>query len=146
MKKLLLILLLTTSIIFSQDKVDINGITLAYNNNLKVLTLVISPASVYTNDSDMDVNIEIHRRYLLRALIDGNIYAMTEPYFQHKGHTKEMGWSFNTTRPYNSKIINSNYIFQFEDLIEGEEYILEVSNVCDNKHVTNKKSVSILIN
>lgn len=145
MRKLLAILLIGTSTMFSQSTTTVRGVTLSYDKVNKTMTVQLTPQSVYTNDTDMDVNIEIYKQFALKMVVQGNMYSMTEPYFQHKGHTKGMGWSFSTTRPSGSKVVKVNYIYQFIDVQPGEEYILEVSNVCDGKYITNSKSGSVVI-
>ena len=144
MKKLLVMLLIGTAM-FSQSKATVRGVTLSYDKVHKVMTLELTPKSVYTNDTDMDVVIEIHKQFALRMTIGVVTYSMTEPYFKQKGHTRDMGWNFSTTTPSRCLTVKENYVYQFKDINPGEEYILEVSNVCDDKYITNKKLVSILI-
>ena len=145
MKKLLVMLLIGTAM-FSQSKATVRGVTLSYNKVNKIMTLKLTPKSVYTNDTDMDVVIEIHRQFALKIVLGGVTYSMTEPYFKQKGHTRDMGWNFSTTTPLRCITVKENYVYQFKDMNPGEEYILEVSNVCDDKYTTDSKSVSILIN
>jgi hypothetical protein len=145
MKKLLIMLLIGTAM-FSQSKTTVRGVTLDYDKVHKVMTLKLTPKSVYTNDTDMDVVIEIHKQFALKMAIGGVTYSMTEPYFKQKGHTRDMGWIFTTIEPSGCIELKKNYTYQFKDIHPGEEYILEVSNVCDDKYTTNSKSGSILIN
>lgn len=145
MKKLLVMLLIGTAM-FSQSKATVRGVTLSYDKVHKVMTLKLTPKSVYTNDTDMDVVIEIHKQFALRMTIGGVVYSMTEPYFKQKGHTRDMGWNFSTTTPLKCLTVKENYVYQFRDISPGEEYILAVSDICDDKYTTNSKSVSILIN
>ncbi len=72
-------------------------------------------------------------------------YSITEPFFEHSGHVREMGWSFSSYKPRGCKEIKNNYVFQFTN-VEPGEYILTVSDVCDNKYVTNEQTMSIQIN
>lgn len=145
MRKLLALLLIGTSTMFSQSITTVRGVTLSYDKVNRTMTIQLTPQSVYTNDTDMDVNIEIHKQFALKMVVQGSTYSITEPYFQHKGHAKNIGWSFSTIRPSGSKIVKLNYIYQFTDVQPGEEYILEVSNVCDGKYLTNTKSGSVVI-
>jgi predicted Ser/Thr protein kinase len=71
---------------------------------------------------------------------------MTEAFFEHSGHVREMGWIFTTYKSGGCKEIKKNYVFQFSNVQPGEEYILTVSNVCNDKYVTNEQTGSIQIN
>lgn len=145
MKKILILLLLTTTM-FSQNKVTVNGITLSYDRVQKVMTLNIIPKSVYTNDMGISTNIEIHKQFVLKIVVGGITYSMSEPYFQQKGYVKDMGWNFSTTTPSGCKEIKPNYLYQFTNITPGEEYILEVSKICDGKYIIDNKSKSLIIN
>ena len=57
-----------------------------------------------------------------------------------------MGWNFSTTIPSGCLTVKENYIYQFKDITPGEEYILEVSKVCDDKYTIDSKSKSLIIN
>jgi hypothetical protein len=145
MKKLLVMLLIGTAM-FSQSKTTVRGVTLSYDKVHKVMILKLTPNSMYTNDADMDVVIEIHKQFALKTVIGGVTYSMSESYFKQKGHTRDMGWIFITEKPVGCIEVKQNYIYQFKDINPGEEYILEVSSVCDDKYTANSKSGSILIN
>jgi hypothetical protein len=93
----------------------------------------------------MDVKIEINKEFALRMTIGGVNYSVSEPYFEHKGHKEEMFWYFTTTSQIKYTEIKKNYVYQFRGVEPGEEYILTVSNVCDNKYVTNEQTMSIQI-
>jgi hypothetical protein len=100
---------------------------------------------MYTNDADMDVKIVINKEFALKMTIGGVNYSVTEAFFEHSGHVTEMGWNFMTYKPNGCKEIKKNYVYQFTN-VEPGEYILTVSNVCDNKYVTNEQTMSIQIN
>ena len=144
MKKILLMFLIGTMTMFSQT-IKVRGVTLSYDKLKKTMTLTTTPKIMYTNDTDMDVKIVINREFALSMTIGGVNYSITEPFFEHSGHVREMGWSFSTYKPRGCKEIKNNYVFQFSNLEPGE-YILTVSDVCDNKYVTNEQTMSIQIN
>jgi hypothetical protein len=145
MKKILLMFLFGTMTMFSQT-IKVKGVTLSYDKIKKIMTLTTTPKIMYTNDKDMDVKIEINKEFALRMTIGGVNYSVSEPYFEHKGHKEEMFWCFTTTSQIKYKEIKKNYVYQFKGVKPGEEYILTVSNVCDNKYVTNEQTMSIQIN
>lgn len=145
MKKILLMFLIGTMTMFSQT-IKVRGVTLSYDKVKKIMTLTTTPKIMYTNDRDMDVKIEINKEFALRMTIGGVNYSVSEPYFEHKGHKEEMFWYFTTTSQIKYTEIKKNYVYQFRGVEPGEEYILTVSNVCDNKYVTNEQTMSIQIN
>ena len=144
MKKILFIFLIGTMSMFSQTT-SVRGVTLSYNVTRKVMTLTISPRTMYTNDENLNVRVAINKEFALKMKIGGIDYSMTEPYFEHKGHTRQWGWAFSTISPDKCKEIKKNYVYQFRDVKPGEEYILSVSNVCDDKYVSKEKTGSIQI-
>jgi hypothetical protein len=144
MKKILLMFLIGTMTMFSQT-IKVRGVTLSYDKLKKTMTLTTTPKIMYTNDTDMDVKIVINKEFVLKMTIGGVNYSITEPFFEHSGYVREMGWSFSTYKPRGCKEIKNNYVFQFSNLEPGE-YILTVSDVCDNKYVTNEQTMSIQIN
>ena len=131
---------------YSQNNTTVRGVKLSYDSKKRVMTLTTSHKITYTNDYDLDVCIEINKGYALKMVMNGITYSMTEPYFKHIGHTREMGWAFSTTQPKGLKTIKENYIYQFSDIQPGEEYIITVSNVCDDKYISSEEKGSIVIN
>ena len=127
MKNIILMFLLGTTIMLSQTKTSVRDITLCYNKGEKVMILNILPKTMNTNDSDMDVKIEIYKGYAIKMNINGETSPVIKPYFEHTGYTTgDVSW-------------------EFSDVKLGEEYILIVSNVCDNKYITNQQTGSIII-
>ena len=136
--------LIGTMTMFSQT-IKVRGVTLTYDKVKKVMTLTTTPKIMYTNDTDMDVKIEINKEFALKMNINGVNYSMVQAFFEHSGHVREMGWCFITYKPIGCKEIKNNYVFQFTN-VEPGEYILTVSDVCDEKYVTNEQTMSIQIN
>jgi hypothetical protein len=136
--------LIGTMTMFSQT-IKVRGVVLSYDKVKKTMTLTTTPKIMYTNDTDMDVKIQINKEFSLQMTINGVDYPVTRAFFEHSGHVREMGWSFSTLKPKTCREIKNNYVFQFTN-VEPGEYILTVSDVCDNKYVTNEKSMSIKIN
>lgn len=130
---------------YSQNNTTVRGVKLSYDSKKRVMTLTTSHKIMYTNDYDLDVCIEINKGYALKMVMNGITYSMTEPYFKHIGHTREMGWAFSTTQPRGLKTIKENYIYQFSVVQPGEEYVMTVSTICDDKYVTNEEKGSIVI-
>jgi len=131
---------------YSQNNTTVRGVKLSYDKKKHVMTLTTSHKIMYTNDYDLDVCIELHKGHALKMVMNGITYSMTEPYFKHIGHTREMGWAFSTTQPKGLKTIIENYIYQFSDIQPGEEYIITVSNVCDDEYISSEEKGSIVIN
>jgi len=146
MKNILLMFLIGTTMMFSQSSTTVRGVKLTYDKVKKTMTLTTTPKIMYTNDINMDVKIEIHKEYALHMTINGVNYSMSDAFFEHSGHTRDMGWCFITYKSNGCKEIKKNYVFQFTNIQQGEEYILTVSDVCDNKYVTNEQTGSIIIN
>ena len=136
--------LIGTMTMFSQT-IKVRGVVLSYDKVKKVMTLTTTSKIMTTNDIHSEVKIVINREFALSMTIGGVNYSITEPFFEHSGHVREMGWAFETYKPKGCKEIKNNYVFQFTNLEPGE-YILTVSNVCDNKYVTNEQTMSIHIN
>jgi hypothetical protein len=144
MNKIILFFLIGTIPIFSQT-IKVRGVILTYDKVKKTMTLTTTPKIMYTNDTDLDVKIVINKEFALKMTIGGVNYSITEAFFEHSGHVREIGWIFMTYKPNGCKEIKNNYVFQFTN-VEPGEYILTVSDVCDNKYVTNEQTMSIQIN
>jgi hypothetical protein len=144
MKKLSLIFFFIFSIGFSQSKINVRGVTLSYNQQKRVMTLVIPEKLMKTTDPDAEVRIRILEEYSLTMVINGQEYTMTDEFFLREGRIYDSGWTYLTIRPGYCKEVKANYVYEFSHL-QASEYILEVSDVCDNRWVTNKKSQSITI-
>lgn len=137
--------LLGTATIFPQST-TVRGITLSHNKVKKTMTLTIPKAITFTNVNGVDINIEIHKEVMI---INGENKSITEPYFKRTGHEDDMGWFFITHRPNTSeeiKEIKDKHIYVFYNIENGEEYILSVSDVCDNKYITKLETGSLIIN
>ena len=144
MKKILLMFLIGTMTMFSQT-IKVRGVVLSYDKVKKVMTLTTTPKIMTTNDIHSEVKIVIDREFALSMTIGGVNYSLKNSFFEHSGKVYQDGWSFSSYKPRGCKEIKNNYVFQFSNLEPGE-YILTVSDVCDNKYVTNEKSMSIQIN
>lgn len=144
MKNILVMFLLGTMTIFSQST-TVRGVTLSYDKVKKIMTLKILPKTMYTNDASMDVNVSIYRDFGIKMIMNGVSHSISKPYFEHVGHTRDMGWFFITHKPSRCKEVKENYIYTFSEIQSDEEYILIVSNVCDDKYVTDEQTGSIII-
>ena len=166
MKKLILSLLLivgllmsaqrktvqTTKVVKNKPKVGINvrGVELTYNKAKKTMTLIAKREVMRTNDDDMYTVIKISKNAELQIIINGETLPSDESYFTLTGHILESFWMFNSRRRcycdgdfYPATGINK---YVFYHINPGEEYILSVSNLCDDKYQTNYKSASLITN
>jgi hypothetical protein len=144
MKKILLMFLFGTMTMFSQST-TVRDVTLSYNKVKKVMTLNISPKTMNTDDVNMNIKIEIHKGYSLKMIVNGESHSISKSYFEHTGHTLGVCWYFYTRSTTRYKEIKEDYVYEFSNVRPGEEYILTVSNISDDKYVTNEQTDSIII-
>jgi hypothetical protein len=130
MKKLLVLLLISTAM-FSQTT-TVKGIILSYDKVSQTMTLNIPKTSVKVYDKDKQISISISKEHTLNT------------YFIHRGYYYMDMSLFETSRPGNCTIIKDNLIFKFTDVDKGE-YILEVSDLCNWKWVSNIENNSLII-
>ena len=138
-----------TAQIQKSNTINIDGVELSYNRVKKTMTLIVKPEIMRTNDDDMYTVIKISKNAELQIIINGETLLSDESYFTLKGHILESFWIFNSHRRcycdgdfYPVTGINK---YVFYHINPGEEYILSVSNLCDDKYQTNYKSKSIII-
>jgi len=143
MKKFLLAALLTTSVMLSQST-TVRGVTLSYDKASHSMTLTIPQNLMQVSDTDSDVKVTIHKQYSLRISVNGANVPTYNQYFSHQGHCYNDMWSFITFTPGNCTEIKRNYVFKFTN-VQPNEYILDVSDVCDDKWESNQQSKSIVI-
>lgn len=144
MKVLLIIFLVGTSAMLAQ-KTTVNGITLSYDQKTGLMTLTTPERSLKTPDLETDKMVIIKRVLDRIFIIGGTEYTVSETYYHMEGSVYYMGYAFiyymiplECTR----SATNSGAVFKRP---ERGEYILTVSDVCDDKWVTNKASGSIMI-
>ena len=131
---------------FNIVKTSVRGVVLSYNKVRKIMTITIPRETMRTSDPDMYVLVELNKEFSLKLIINDVPISMNEVFFKQEGHFDDYHWAFYTTRPGNCKEIKKNSVYQFTDIEIGEEYILSVSNLCDNKYETDLKTGSIIIN
>jgi hypothetical protein len=131
------------------NTINIDGVELSYNRIKKTMTLIVKPEIMRTNDDDMYTVVKISKSAELRIIINGETISASESFFSVKGHILESFWVFTTYKPsycdgdfYPVTGINK---YVFYHINPGDEYILSVSNLCDDKYQTNYKSKSIII-
>ena len=137
--------LLGTITMFSQSTTTVRDVTLSYNKVKKVMTLNILPKTMNTDDVNMNIKIEIHKGYSLKMIVNGESRSISKSYFEHTGHTLGVCWYFYTRSTTRYKEIKEDYVYEFSNVRTGEEYILTVSNISDDKYVTNEQTDSIII-
>ncbi len=103
------------------------------------MLLTIPQHTMEVVDSDADVRVSINRECILTV---PNVPS--KQFFIHEGHSIKGMWTFLTGKPTTTKEIKMNYIYQFIDVQPGE-YILGVSDVCDDQWETNHKYGYIVI-
>jgi hypothetical protein len=143
MNRFLATALLVSSVMFSQTAA-VRGVTLFYDNIHNTLTLTIPQKLMAVSDKDSEVRVTIDKKYSLRMTVNGASVATGNHYFSLQGHSYGSMSIFSTLKPSNCVEVRRNYVFKFTD-IQPDEYILRVSDVCDNKWESNGQSISIII-
>jgi hypothetical protein len=143
MKKLLVMLLFSTAM-FSQT-IKVRGVTLSYDKVHKTIILIIPEKLMRVYDIGNEVKVMINKQYSLRMIINGMDVATYSEYFLHQGHSYENMWMFSTIQPDNCIEVKRNYVYKFTN-VQSNEYILQVSNICDNKWESNQQNYSIIVN
>ncbi len=130
--------------------INVSGVELTYNKAKKTMTLIANREIMRTNDDDMYTVIKISKNAELQIIINGESLPSDESYFTLNGHILESFWVFRSLRRcycdgdfYPATGINK---YVFYHINPGEEYILSVSNLCDDKYQTNYKSASLITN
>ena len=143
MRKYLLIALLISSAMFSQST-TVRGVTLSYDKVHNTMVLYIPEKVMKVTDKDSEVRITIDTQYSLRMNVNGASVTTYSEYFLHQGHSYNSSWVFLTIKPSNCIEFRNNYIYKFTD-VQPNEYILQVSDMCDSKWESNQESNSIII-
>ena len=144
MKRLIILFLIWSSSIVAQ-KITVNGITLSYDQKTKLMTLTTPERYLKTSDSETDKRIIIAKKSDPPFLINGQQYTISETYYHMEGSVYYMGYAFIYYRiplECTKSASNSGSVFKRP---ERGEYILTVSDVCDDKWVTNTASGSIIV-
>jgi hypothetical protein len=135
--------LLISSTMFAQST-TVRGVTLSYDKVQKIMTLTIPEKVLKVIDSDSELLITIDKQYCLRMVINGVSTITYTQYFLHQGHSYNSSWIFLTIKPSNCVEVKRNYIYKFTN-VQPDEYILQVSDMCDDKWESNQQSNSIII-
>jgi hypothetical protein len=151
MKNLIVLYLLGNLTGFGQTA-KINDITLSYDSKKNKMKLVMPSHNFYLPLEDNDLTIYIHKEFLLKMIINGTEYSVSEPYFEYSGYMRETsGFSeikHNESRgvEYNENVnpfISKYTSFMFSNLEKGE-YILEVVRRCVD-YEEYRKQTSLII-
>ena len=151
MKNLIALCLLGILTAFGQTA-KINDITLTYDGKKNKMKLVMPSHNFYLPLEDNDLTIYIHKEFLLKMIINGTEYSVSEPYFEYSGYMRETsGFSeikHNESRgvEYNENVnpfISKYTSFMFSNLEKGE-YILEVVRRCGD-YEEYRKQTSLII-
>lgn len=154
MKKLILMFFIGTLSLVAQHKnksniakIVVRGVVLSYNKTDKIMSLYAKNSVFTTNDPNMKVKIEVYRNFSLKMVMDNGVTeSLHESFFTHEGYFYDDFWAFFTIRPSYCVEITSNTKFEFKNVDRNAEYILSVSDICDDKYETNIKTGSIIIN
>jgi hypothetical protein len=137
MKKLLF-LILFSSCLYSQT-INVRGVNLLYDKKKKSMTLTIPKELLNTKNEDELIEIVISKSYALA--INGKI---SHPFFEFKGYKNDSISFSMLTKQSNCIVVEEYKIFYFPDVI-SDEYILQVSNLYEEKKRVNKQSQSLII-
>lgn len=147
MKKVLIMFLLGITTVFSQTTI-VKGVTLSYSKKDKVMTLSIPEnAFNYPQHSDLEKEIKIRRNFEMTMTINGQEYSVSDPYTNYfiiSGHKYPMSSAHYYIKNSNCKIIKEYRTYKFYD-VEPGEFILVVSEKCDDKYLVWKETGSIVI-
>lgn len=123
---------------YSQS-ITVRGVNLAYDNIKHVMTLTIPKDVTITKNKGEEIEIIVSKSFSLS--INGEI---SNPIFNFKGCTKKDFNSFGIEMLSTWKEVVKNSVYEFPD-VEPDEYILQVSNVLNQKKRLNKQSDSLVI-
>jgi hypothetical protein len=137
--KLSFILLFLVGIMFGQTSANVSGVVFSYDKETDTMKLLVPNDLMNSEDPDWQKEIKITKEYELN---------MSEIFYYSCGRNYERG-SINTyyfpecDKCEFNAITSESFSLKFPP--KGE-YIITVSDVCDEKWRTNSKKGSIIIN
>jgi hypothetical protein len=144
--KLTLILFLLVGIMFGQTT-KVGGVTFSYDKKTDTMKLLV-PKDLFTSeDKDWQKQIRISKDYELSMTINGQEVTMSETFYYSCGreyHTGSEGTYYfpNCGKCVYHSITTESFSLKYPP--KGE-YVISVSDICDEKWVTNKHTGSIII-
>ena len=150
MKNLIVFYLLGTLTGVGQ-MVNVNDITLSYNDKKHEMVLVMPSDNFYLPLEDNNLTVSIYKEFALKMIVNGQEYSASEPYFEYSGFKRESISFSELTRNRNciafkeneDFFISKNTSFKFPNPEKGE-YIVEVVRRCGT-YVENRKQASLII-
>lgn len=146
--KLTLILLFLVGVMFGQNTIKVGGVVFSYDKKTDTMKLLVPKNFMYSEDPDWQKQIMISKEYELTMTINGQEMTMSDTFYYSCGreyHTGSQGTYFFPTCDKCVYHAITTESFSLKHPPKGE-YILSVSDICDEKWVTNKKTASIIIN
>ena len=144
--KLTLILFLLVGVMFGQTT-KVGGVTFSYDKKTDTMKLLVPKGLFTSEDKDWQKQIRISKDYELSMTINGQEVTMSETFYYSCGREYHTGSEGTYYFPPCDKCVYhaiTTESFSLKYPPKGE-YILSVSDICDEKWVTNKKTGSIII-
>ena len=144
--KLTLILFLLVGVMFGQTT-KVGGVTFSYDKKTDTMKLLVPKDFNLSEDPDWQKQIRISKEYELTMTINGQEVTMSETFYYSCGREYHTGSEGTYYFPDCGKCVYhaiTTESFSLKYPPKGE-YILSVSDICDEKWVTNKKTGSIII-
>lgn len=142
------LLLFFATISMVAQTVTVKGVTLSYDKNTNIMRLTVPESLVTSEDPNFKKQIEIFRDAIVTMEVNGKKQVVSKPFYAISGRNYKGGsefvylFSVKSSTTYES-LGGSNC--KFTNPPKGE-FILSVKDVCDNKHITNDGTGSIIIN
>ena len=144
--KLTLILFLLVGLMFGQTT-KVGGVTFSYDKKTDTMKLLV-PKDLFTSeDKDWQKQIRISKDYELSMTINGKEVTMSETFYYSCGRDYRTGSEGTYYFPNCGKCVYhaiTTESFSLKYPPKGE-YVISVSDICDEKWVTNKHTGSIII-
>jgi hypothetical protein len=146
-KKILVLFLLGTLSVLGQTT-KVGGVTFSYDKKTDTMKLLVPQKLMTSEDQDWQKQIRISKEYELSMTINGQEVTVSETFYYSCGRYYHTGSEGTYFFPPCDKCVYHTITpesFTLKYPPKGE-YIITVSDVCDEKWVTNKKTGSLIIN
>lgn len=146
--KLTLILLFLAGTMFGQNTIKVNGVVFSYDKKTDTMKLLVPKDLMDSEDPDWKKEIRISKEYELNMTINGQEITVSDVFYYSCGRNYRTGsigtYHFpNCDECVYHAITTESFSLKYPP--KGE-YIITVSDVCDEKWRTNSKTASIIIN
>jgi hypothetical protein len=146
--KLTFILLFLAGMMFGQNTIKVGGVVFSYDKKTDTMRLLVPDSVVTSEDPDWEKQIIISKNHQLSMTMNGKEVVLSDTFYYSCGRSYNMGshgiYKLPVCDGCECNLITDDS-FSLEHPPKGE-YILSVSDVCDGKWVTDKKTGSIIIN